>query len=67
MISSKIPVSFQMVVTVKGLDQQNQPIRLLKKPATMVEKEKMKGMPRLQKEVEGIQQIHLPRRRKLKK
>ena len=56
-----------MVVTVKGLDQQNQPIRLLKKPATMVEKEKMKGMPRLQKEVQGIQQIHLQRRRKLKK
>ena len=67
MISSKIPVSFQMVVTVKGLDQQNQRIRLLKKPATMVEKEKMKGMPRLQKEVQGIQQIPLPRRRKLKK
>ena len=67
MISSKMPVSFQMVVTVKGLGQQNQPIRLLKKPATIIEKEKMKGMPRLLKEVEGLPQIHLPRRRKLKK
>ena len=56
-----------MVVTVKGLDRQNQRIRHLKKPGTMIEKEKIKGMARLQKEVEGIPQIHLPRRRKLNK
>ena len=56
-----------MVVTVKGLDQQNQHIRHLKKPATMIEKEKIKGMARLQKEVNGIPEIPLPRRRKLEK
>ena len=56
-----------MVVTVKGLHQQNQCIRHLNKPGTMIVKEKMKGMTRLQKEVEGIPQIHLPKRRKLKK
>ena len=67
MISSKMPVSFQMVVTVKGLDQQNQRIRHLKKSATMIEKEKIKGMVRMQKEVPGIPKIHLPRRRKLEK
>ena len=33
----------------------------------MIEEEKIKGIARLQKEVEGIQQIHLPRRRKLNK
>ena len=49
MISSKMPVSFRMVVTVKGLDRQNQRIRHLKKPGTMIEKEKIKGMARLQK------------------
>ena len=62
-----MPVSFQMVVTVKGLHQQNQGIRHLKKPATMIEEEKIKGMARLQKEVDGIPQIPLRRRRKLKK
>ena len=62
-----MPVSFQMVVTAKGLDRQNQRIRHLKKAATLIEKEKIKGMARLQKEVEGIPQIHLPRRRKVKK
>ena len=67
MISSKMLVFFQMVVTVKGLDQQNQRIRHLKKPGTIIDKEKIKGMARLQKEVEGIPQIHLPRRRKLNK
>ena len=56
----------KMVVTVKGLHRQNQRIRHLKKPAKMIPKEKMKGMARLQKEVEGIPQIHHPRR-KLKK
>ena len=59
MISSKMLVSSQMVVKVKGCDQQNQHIRHLKKPETMIEKEKIKGMARLQKEVEGIPQIHL--------
>ena len=62
-----MPVSFQMVVIVKGLDQQNQRIRHLKKLATMIEKENIKGMARLQKEVEGISEIHIPRRRKMKK
>ena len=66
MISSKMPVSFQMVVTVKGLHRQNQRIRHLKKPATMIENEKIKGMRRMQKEVDGIPEIHLARR-KLKK
>ena len=61
-----MPVSFEMVVTVKGLDQQNQRIRHLKKPATMIEKQKIKAMARLQKEVDGIQEIHFPRRRKVK-
>ena len=56
----------KMLVTVKGLHRQNQRIRHLKKPAKMIEKENIKGMARLQKEVEGIPQIHLPRR-KLKK
>ena len=56
-----------MVVTVKGLDQQNQRIRHLKKPATMIEEEKIKGKARLQKELEGIPEIHVPRRRKVKK
>ena len=56
-----------MVVTVQGLDQQNQRIKLLKKQATIIEIEKMKGMARLQKEVEAIPQIDLTRRRKLKK
>ena len=65
MISSKMPVSFQMVVTVKGLDGQNQRIRHLKKPATIIKK-KIKGMERMEKEVDGIPEIHLPRR-KLKK
>ena len=55
-----------MVVTVKALDQQNQRIRHLKKPATMIEEEKIKGKARLQKELEGKPQIHHPRR-KLKK
>ena len=62
-----MPVSFQMVVTVKGLHQQNQSIRHLKKPATMIEEEKIKGMATLQKEVQGIPQIPLRRQRKLKK
>ena len=66
MTSSKMPVSFQMVVTVNGLDRQNERMRHLKKQGTMIEKEKIKGMARLQKEVEGIPQNHLPRR-KLKK
>ena len=61
-----MPVSFHMVVTVKGLDRQNQRMRDLKKTGRMIEKEKIKGMASLQKEVEGIPQIHLPRR-KLKK
>ena len=39
---------------MKGLDQQNQHIRHLKKLGTMIEKEKIKGMARLEKEVEGI-------------
>ena len=56
MIYSKMPVSFQMVVTVKGLDRQNQRMRDLKKPGSMIEKEKIKGMARLEKEVEGILQ-----------
>ena len=55
-----------MVVTVEALDRQNQRMRDLKKPGTMIEKEKIKGMAKLQKEVEGIPQIHLLRR-KLKK
>ena len=67
MISSKMPVSFRMVVTVKGLDRQNQHIKHLKKLPTMIEKENIKGMARLEKEVEGIPQIPLRRRRKLKK
>ena len=67
MISSKMPVSFQMVVTVKALDRQNQRIRHLKKPGTMIEKEKIKGMARLQKKVDGIPEIPLSRRRKVKK
>ena len=50
-----------------GSDSEVKPIRLLKKLGTMLEKEKMKGMARLQKEVEAIPQIPLPRRRKLKK
>ena len=53
-------------MTVKGLDGKSQPVRHLKKLPTMIEKEKIKGMARLQKEVDGIPQIHLPRR-KLKK
>ena len=57
MISSKMPVSFQMVVTVKGLDRQNQRIRHLKEAATMIEKEKIKGMARLQKEVKEYQKF----------
>ena len=57
---------FQMVVTVKGLDRQNQRMRDLKKPGTMIEEEKIKGIARLQREVEGIPQIPLPRRRKAK-
>ena len=56
-----------MVVIVKGLDQQNQRIKHLKKLPTMIEKENIKGMARLQKEVEGISEIHIPRRRKMKK
>ena len=52
-----MPVSFQMVVTVKALYRQNQRMRDLKKPGTMIEKEKIKGMSRLQKEVEGISQF----------
>ena len=48
-ISSKNPVSFQMVITVKELHQQNQCIRHLQKPAIMIEKEQIKGMARLQK------------------
>ena len=44
-----MPVSFQLIVTVKRFDQQNQRIRHLKKTATMIEKEKIKGMARLQK------------------
>ena len=47
-----MPVSFQLIVTVKRLDQQNQRIRHLDKMATMIEEEKIKGMSRLQKEVE---------------
>ena len=46
-----MPVSFQLIVTVKRLDQQNQRIRHLEKTATMIE-EKIMGMSRLQKEVE---------------
>ena len=46
-----MPVSFQLIVTVKRLDQQNQGIRHMEKTATMIE-EKIKGMSRLQKEVE---------------
>ena len=67
MISSKMPVSFQMVVTAKVLYRQNQRIRHLKKAGTMIEKEKFKGIATLQKEVEGIPEIHVPRTRKLKK
>ena len=67
MISSKMPVSFQMVVTAKVLDRQNLRIRHFKKAGTMIEKEKIKGIATLQKEVEGIPEIHLPRRRKLNK
>ena len=62
-----MPLSFQMVLKVKGLDRQNEHIRHLKKPATMIEKEKIKRIGTLHKEVEGIPQIHIPRRRKLKK
>ena len=60
-----MPVSFQMVVTVKGLHLQNQRIRHMKKLGTIIKK--IKGMERVEKEVEGIPQIHVPRRRKLKK
>ena len=67
MISYKMPVCFQMVVTAKVLDKQNQRIRHLKKAGTMIEKEKIKGIATLQKEVEGIPEIHVPRRRRLKK
>ena len=67
MISSKMPVYFQMVVTAKVLDRQNQRIRHLKKARTMIEKEKIKGIATLQKEVEAIPEIPLPRRRKVKK
>ena len=62
-----MPVSFKMVVIVKGLDQQNQRIRHLKKPATMIEKENIKAIARLQKKVDGIPEIHVPRRRMVKK
>ena len=62
-----MPLSFRMVLTVNGLDRQNERIRHLKKTGTMIEEEKIKGMSRLQKEVEGISQINLPRRRKLNK
>ena len=44
-----MPVSFQLIVTVKRLDKQNQHIRHLKKTATMIEKEKINRMARLQK------------------
>ena len=44
-----MPVSFQLIVTMKRVDQQNQRMRHLKKTATMIEKEKIKGMARLQK------------------
>ena len=67
MISSKMPVSFQMGVTAKVLDRQNQRIRHLKKAGTVIEEEKVKGMATLQKEVEGIPEIHLPRRKVKKK
>ena len=39
----------------------NQRIRHLKKSATMIEKETIKGIARLQKEEQGIPKIHLPR------
>ena len=65
MIYSKISVSFRMVVTVKGLDRQNQCIRHLNKPGRMIEKRKIKGMATLQKE--GIPPIPLPRRKVKKK
>ena len=67
MIFSKMPVSFQMVVTLKALDRQNQRMRDLKKLGTMIEEEKVKGIARLQKEVEEIPQIPLPRRKLNKK
>ena len=57
----------KMVVTVKGSHRQNQRIRHLKKLAKMIEKEKINGMARLRKEVEGIPQIHHPRRKVKKK
>ena len=66
MISSKMPVSFQMVVTAKVLDRQNQRNRHLNKAGTMIENEKIEQIATLQKEVEGIPEIHLLRR-KLKK
>ena len=47
-----MPVSFQLIVTVKRLDQQNQRIKHVEKTARMIEEEKIKGMSRLQKEVE---------------
>ena len=59
-----MPVSFQMVVRLKELDPQNKSIRHLKKPAT---KEKIKKMARMQKQVAGIPQIHVPRRQLKKK
>ena len=38
-----MPVSFQNVVTVKGLHLQNQCIRHMKKPATIIKKSKGNG------------------------
>ena len=47
----------------EGIRSTKQHIRHLNKPATMIEKEKIKGMGKTAKKVGGIPEIHLPRRK----